>query len=456
MKKRLLQSLNFTLALLAMNVMASCTEAEMLTTTDSSEVNTATNSIYRSAEEATDIALNAYADFFGVESRSSLSISRIKCIQNVNSRSGESDSLYYVVTFDDDKGCVVVGAKKQSNPVLAVTEKGTLDPSILSNNPAVEMFNRRASVISKAATGPLNPIDTLIQPFRKLKQVWDTLESVSFPKMVKMALKQTDPFSKFCGDYYPAGYMGGYVTGCVPVAITQIMSYAKKTNQVTLTYDGSNRVINLDWPKMIDAGSRDDLPTIIIPGFGGDDPQPTEMSGTDMIAYLAREIGHRAGCQYSVQFDGIFGVGCTPADVVVALNSMGIVNYGLSSYYSQRPSEEDGRILIMIGAQKQSENGVFEGHAFLMDGRRYLKTQLTEYTYELNVGRWLLVDTKVYPPFESDYFHLNWGWGGDCDGYFWGTLFDPNNCIEYDYGRITNDIQPHNYKMQCIPTFPKK
>lgn len=448
----------FCLLLLMPLYFCSCDSDEVLVQVPEEEEiqNDASASLYRSSQEAMNLALDAYADFFGASSRSAIEVGRIKCVTaKPNSRTGATDTLYYVVTFADDKGCALISANRNTEAVLAVTDQGTLDSSVGSDNPAVKMINDMATTLAASGSGSniLNPIDTLTQNYQYREEVIDTLEYVNIPKMVDMALHQGSPFSDYCYGYYPSTYVGSYVTGCVPLATLQIMSYAKKPTSFTMTYDGSDSIVALDWDEMIWAGSRLGQSLEILPGLD-DDLQPNEMSANDMIAHLVREIGYRGNCR--LVYDDVnnsYGVGCIDDSIAYVLDRFQVAHGALESFSGQRPSLEDECILLMVGGVEDYSSG----HAFIMDGWRKLQTQEIENIYEVRLGLMFLLSTTYGSVVTKEYYHLNWGWGGDCDGYFSNLLFNPNQAYSYDYSTSGLVTYPtYGYDVKCIKVYPNR
>lgn len=64
----------------------------------------------------------------------------VKYITNTITRSGTSDTLLYIFNYEGEEGYAVVSANKNTDGLLAVTESGSYDPSIGTDNPGLAMF----------------------------------------------------------------------------------------------------------------------------------------------------------------------------------------------------------------------------------------------------------------------------------------------------------------------------
>lgn len=97
----------------------------------------------RSADEAAGIALKAKGKVSGKESRSTYGVKSVECVGVPSSRSEAStDSLFYIVNFDDNEGYAIVGADRRVDDVLAVIDEGSFDSNdIEPNSPRELMYN---------------------------------------------------------------------------------------------------------------------------------------------------------------------------------------------------------------------------------------------------------------------------------------------------------------------------
>jgi hypothetical protein len=189
--------------------------------------------------------------------------------------------------------------------------------------------------------------------------------------------------------YYNAYCPGGSVTGCVATAMAQVMKYWNYPQQGTGFH----------------SYSEDDYGTLSA-NFGATTynwgAMPNVVNSTNnSVATLMYHCGVSVDMNYELASNG--GSGAQTLDVADALkqyfgypNSVeGIYrsNYSNSSWIQLLKNELNaGRPIQYAG----TGNG--GGHSFVCDG------------YD-----------------DNDYFHFNWGWGGNSDGYFWNNQLNPGS-----------------------------
>lgn len=122
-----------TYLILAMLLLVACSEHDVLIENEDSQSEQAVQSEIRTIDEAYDIAAKAISWIGDGESRTSVRLlpskRDIKVVMNNKSRSGESsDTLMYVVNFEDEQGFAIIPANRTMPELLAVTESGSYDP----------------------------------------------------------------------------------------------------------------------------------------------------------------------------------------------------------------------------------------------------------------------------------------------------------------------------------------
>ncbi len=183
--------------------------------------------------------------------------------------------------------------------------------------------------------------------------------------------------------------------GCVTVATAQYMRYYKKPT-VYKTKEGNI----CDWTNM-----------------------PNTSSNNTLSMFLA-DLRSRLGIN-----DNGYG---SVFDIVPLLKSefeykwVNIFDYDIEKL---RYPLSENKIVILRG---RIPNG--DGHVWICDGIRYLSYCGTEY-------RLYVLNYQEYPDFEyinikneidnasysTPYCHMNWGWGGDHDGWFFGSNWNSGN-----------------------------
>ena len=98
-------------------------------------------------------------------------------------------------------------------------------------------------------------------------------------------------------------------------------------------------------------------------------------------------------------------------------NHTSFVHYSLGYSVTQL---NNNRLLLMGAYALPNEN---DGHIWVVDGYKllrilYIDNNELEPTY--------FTETKTYN-------HVNWGWSGIANGYFYDGIFSITNALEYDY-----------------------
>lgn len=183
------------------------------------------------------------------------------------------------------------------------------------------------------------------------------------------------------------------VTGCVATAMAQVMKYfnwpatgtgsvSYRWNRQTLTMDFGSTTFQ--WDKMLNS-------------------YPSSTSGTadqrEAVATLMKACGYSVEMDYGVASDGGSGASSWILPNVIVSN----FNYDIGARTEFRDFYElsvwEDMIydnLANVGPVLYGGSGTLGGHEFVCDG------------------------------YSSDgYFHINWGWSGDSDGYFKLTALNP-------------------------------
>ena len=284
------------------------------------------------------------------------------------------EAAVYVFNQAANGGIVLLSADDIALPVLGYTDAGSFDPANIPPQMAYWMdsyasqieYAKKNGMKSKARQeAPSNW--TAIAPM--LTTQWD----------------QGTPFN----NQTPTSGNTHMPTGCVATAMAQIMNYWKypETGRGSVSYtSGSNRLSmsfnreNFDWANMIDN---------YIPGMYNE-------TQANAVSYLMKACGFGSKMQYAPG-----GSGTQTMDAGAAL-----VNY---FYYDKSVNSVDRLVMTddewtafvydqlkNVGPAMYSGTASGGGHAWVVDG------------YDGN-----------------GYFHMNWGWGGTCNGYYLLTAMNP-------------------------------
>lgn len=300
--------------------------------------------------------------------------SMIKGVDNIGSVSAtltiaESRDAYYAINLPDNGGYVIVSGDDNMPAVLGYSESGSYDADKLPVNMRswLEGYAEQYAYLqnhSNVKPASLTAVTgTPILPM--LNTHWD----------------QEAPFNDLC----PMVGDERTVTGCVATAMAQIMYYhqwPRKTKQAIPAYTTETRhilipergVTTIDWDNMT-VSSMATLMSLcgssveMDYNLGGEgrpgSSAPLNYVGTSLVKYFDYK---EEGLAYEVS-----------------------KNYS-TDVWNQKIYDElqNGRPVIYSG------QGI-GGHAFIIDGYS-----------------------------GSDYFHVNWGWGGSHDGYFLLNALTPN------------------------------
>lgn len=229
---------------------------------------------------------------------------------------------------------------------------------------------------------------------------WQTVKEV--PRMLNtlwtQSTKNNDIFNKYCPT------VGLFVkrkapAGCVCIALSQIIAYHEYP--ANLTCNG----MKIDYPSIKNIYYYEDEG---VHGTG------TEIS-REMLARFCINVGSWCNTKYH----SIFGISwgfAWPSDAKSCLELFGYRNVSLNWDYNENQvlnSLDRGCPVFMSAIA-----GFLQGHAWVIDG--YMKRN-----YVSNKGNVSKSQTLV---------HCNWGWLGDCNGYFTSGVFHTQEAVMHDAG----------------------
>lgn len=296
------------------------------------------------------------------------------------------DTLLYIVNFEDSCGYALVSADALVPGVAAYIEKGNLSPDQEIDNPGFKSFLegygkyicdsiRSISDSLRHHEGTLMFMDTAHvtgpEPYTPYRLIYYVAP------LLTTEWGQDIPYNLYCPGYKLAG--------CVAIAIAQITAFYR--------YPTSYNNHVYEWDKMLQASKINnhidsirysaanlvyDIAELVFTSYGYD----------VSTAYFSN-VPHcwdALGYHYDELFDVDFGT--IKTDI------------------------SNGNPVFMRG-RVPGEN---IGHAWVVDGvavkRHYL--------------------ANLHP--DRQYIHCNWGWNGDCNGYFILGAFEKKYGLETDYG----------------------
>lgn len=295
---------------------------------------------------------------------------------------------FYVFNRGDNDGFIIASADDCAMPLLGESESGSFNYQTLPDNLKwwLGEYERQiewASTRSSALTGNINA--GIVSLNSKSATEDDSRQVIG--ELLTTKWNQDEPYNLDC----PEMSGGRAVTGCVATAMAQVMKYhewpqgpGEGSNSYTyrgqtLEYDFSANTF--DWANMLDTYN-----------------SSATQTQKDAVANLMYACGVSMDMQYSSEVSGAYSHLITYALITFfgydsAASYLVRDNYA-ADYWSDIVYNEiaSGRPVLYGGA---GEGG---GHQFVCDGYA-----------------------------GDDFFHINWGWGGYCDGVYLLSALDPSD-----------------------------
>ena len=311
---------------------------------------------------------------------------------------------YYVFNIGDDEGFIIVSGDDVAPPILGYSTESSYDKENLPPNFSTWMENIQKNIAFS--------VEKKARPTKKVASYWDAYlnqnewlmksERAEEPLLTTLWW-QRHPYNIYC----PVFGSDTSVTGCVATAMAQIMNYHKHPiagsgiipSYTTTTLQYEMPEINIsgveyNWDAMLDSY----------------DESATEEEKT-AVALLMYHCGASVKMNYTPTGSGAFS-----HNVARAMPNFFNYDNALQHVYRWNYGEDDEKWMELIMKEIDMKRPVYYaasdpyvpvGHAFVCDG------------YDFN------------------YFHINWGWGGRSNGYFWLDALTPDS---YDFSEQHNVI----------------
>ena len=315
------------------------------------------------------------------KTRATLEITLDYVVEQPVSRAAMPDTLAYIFNRGKNEGFVVISADSRINPLLAFSEKGHFD----NNNEVVNdvFISKLGAYIDENADN-----DSIVFSEDTFEGCYAVLTNMSGD------WSQRDPWNSVVDRYHP-----GSPVGCVALTTAMIMTHCKEN----LTYHN----VNFSLARM-GAGIDRRVGNRIVGGSGGNvlptiTPMPYD-SAVDYAAQLLYFIG--------IDVDMTYGDSASSANSNKALNLLRNLGFTLR-HLSFVPYDlldvcdyiQSGNIIYVKGKNLHGEG---KRHAWVIDGMGYC------------------VDPETNEII-SRYVNCLWGWGGSCDGFYYGDIFNPSS-----------------------------
>lgn len=307
--------------------------------------------------------------------------------------SRELDTLLSVINFGNDEGFAIVSTK--DNQIIAVTESGDLSVEELTMDYSNEDFeNNPKAVISNYVTnfiigptipgGPAIPTDSMNIEYI-VRGSWVTENQIH--PLVQIKIGQDAPYNNYC----PIINNQRCPAGCGPIAVIQMMS----ANQYPNTIGG----ITYSWNTIINR-------------------YKTFLPARLTLAQWIRTIGDECKTTYGIKN----GSGTDIDSIIECIASYPRytnVNATMNPEYDDAYPMLANSNPLIFASWGINQEGDTVGHAWVVDGCIYQKRLVQIFnSNDILTGEYY--ETR-------DYVHCNWGWNGNCDGYYITNVFKLNN-----------------------------
>ncbi len=404
-----------------------------------------------SVSEASEIALKASEMFAGESTRANdLTPRTIESIgvygrsnSSLRSANANEDTLVYVFNFEDNRGFAIVAADDRiPTQLLAYVDEGVLENEV--ENPSLQYaLEQMQDYVEFSIDYFENKRDSLLTVAEKNSFVVDAktaetraiytgttyyfLSESTIGPLLKVTWDQTYPYNMYVDKKcdYTNLYRDKAPTGCVATATAQIMSYWK--------YPSMINQYTMNWNSMCS------------------NPEATATNQSN-IARLMKEIGFEVDMEY-----GCDGSQAKPSDAYDLLGRLGYVKAFSKDFNTSdvRNAIELRRPILVKGCATKKRIRKFlwwkstkyeDCHAWVIDGCKIFHYKQENYRINTSTGE----STSTYSYYDEIYFHHNWGYSGDGNGYFAAGCFNMQDAYSYDGTNYSESDFLYRNEIFCV------
>lgn len=343
----------------------------------------------------------------------------------IETRAGEEiEPYFHIFNFGDNEGFAIMSGDDRVEPLLALTFEGELTPETEIDNPGFEIAYSRMEdyYVQQVSSRAIEIPGTDIPPKDSIPEtiIIDSTYYYTMPLgYCPVRWGQGFPYNMYCeldDTLVP--------TGCVTTAVAQLMSIYKYPDHYS---DAHGAACDFNWNEMNQYTHHN---TSLV-----ENPHDKY----EQIAELMKQLGK------SINLSVIYGKESSHAfaeNIPRTLRNFRYTYGGdLISYETDTVVRELANgFPVLIGGEREGENGQRKGHRWL--GHGLMKLISTYKIYRFPQG-WITLD----PPFETYYILCNWGWDGNANGYYLSNVFNVTNGAVYPDPIYPNDKKiNYNYK----------
>ena len=332
-----------------------------------------------------------------------------------NSSRSATDTVLSVVNFADGRGFVILTDKADSPEILAVSDEGTLSLENI-DNPSLKLFVDNAiENLQGKASGIVGGLDPTRPFLYKFENTYDTIYNVE--PMIKVHWGQNAPYNNYC-PMLPNNKRA--YAGCVPIAAAQIMTHHLYPRSFVWDVEGGSTTVAVDW---------DMINRHITSGTDSIQTSCQDDAAThNVIGMLVRKIGQEVGVIYRT-----FGSFTTMRSFKSGISYFGYKTSDIKQFGTKPTASFDGSRIWVVGGRDATSSGRDAGHMFLIDGRKYIRHDYKSYILDPSITPPALVEVVEEYTRYYDYVHINWGWDGTSNGYFYNGTYNSRNPYKLDY-----------------------
>ena len=297
--------------------------------------------------------------------------------------------LIYIFNINETEGFVLVSGDDAALPVLGYSKEGAFDADNVPIN-TLKWFEGYRSEIRYI-------VENSLQADNNIRNRWTYYERFIGNQVQlrgSVAPLLTTKWNQ--SPYYNALCPSSSVTGCVATAMAQVMKFHNHPAQGTGFHSYSHR----NYGTLSANFSRTTYNWHLMPN--------SITSSNSAVATLMYHCGVSVDMNYSPQVSGAWVVDAhrNPSTALTAENALKTY-FGYSSTLQGvlKSSYTNSQWINLMKTELNARRPILHagfgsggGHAFVCDG------------YD-----------------DNDYFHFNWGWGGQADGNFWNTALNPGS-----------------------------
>lgn len=349
--------------------------------------------------------------------------------------SENTTTTYFYIFNVDSNGFIIVSGDDSVTPILGYSDEGIFDINKISAETKnwLENYKTQIQFVIENNIPATSEIQNDWNDY--IRNDWsnyakETVSNADDPDttvkpMIQTKWNQMAYYNDLCP--YDNQYNNRTVTGCLATSFAQIMKYWNYPNAGTGSYSYVHPKYGTLSANFHNTYQWDLMPNSI-----------TESNYA--ISTLLFQLGVSFNTNYNVTSKG--GSTASAITAVSALKTYFGYSDSIKRKFRSDFSDADWKNLLKyeLNAERpllySGFNEMNQGHTFICDG------------YDSN-----------------DYFHFNWGWGGESDGYFLTDNLNPKSSINFNQNQqVFIEIQPKNqsdinlgtdhFKQNAISVYP--